>query len=174
MTTNYNADAAKGRRSILELAPLELRCMNALWELGEGSVRDIRDALAPSLPRAYTTIMTIMDRLAHKGVVERTKVGRAYLYRPNLSAQDARAHAVEQVVEHFFGGSAPALEALLTADLPATRPPVSRAVVVAAETAAASPASVGADLQIGSSSGRVAEEEAAVEPVSVRIDEVLL
>ena len=41
-------------------------------------------------PRAYTTIMTIMDRLARKGVVERRKVSRAYVYRPNLSAEQAR------------------------------------------------------------------------------------
>lgn len=110
MPADSTADVAKGRHSIFELAPLELHCMNALWALGEGSVRDIRDALAPSLPRAYTTIMTIMDRLAHKGVVARQKVGRAYLYRPNLSAEVARSRAVEQVVEHFFGGSAPALQ----------------------------------------------------------------
>src|SRR5271154_5098520 len=62
------------RRSLLDLAPLELDCMNTLWPMGEGTVRDIRDRLACRLPRAYTTIMTIMDRLARKGVVERRKV----------------------------------------------------------------------------------------------------
>jgi len=93
------------RRSLLDLAPLELDCMSALWPMGEGTVREIRERLAPLRPRAYTTIMTIMDRLARKGVVERRKVGRAYLYRPNLSAADARAHALESVVKSFFGGS---------------------------------------------------------------------
>jgi BlaI family transcriptional regulator, penicillinase repressor len=94
------------RKSLLELAPLELDCMNALWPMGEGSVREIRERLALRRPRAYTTIMTIMDRLARKGVVERRKVGRAYLYRANLSAEDARTHALGQVVENFFGGKA--------------------------------------------------------------------
>ena len=97
------------RKSILDLAPLECGCMNALWLLGEGTVRDVREALAPSLPRAYTTIMTIMDRLAHKGVVTRQKKGRAYVYRPNLSAEDARTRAVFQLVESYFGGSRQAL-----------------------------------------------------------------
>jgi len=97
------------RRSILDLAPLELDCMNMLWPLGEGTVRQIRQRLAASRPRAYTTIMTIMDRLARKGVVARRKVGRAYLYRPNLTAEEARTHAIEQVVEGFFEGSAEAL-----------------------------------------------------------------
>src|ERR1700674_4911086 len=60
------------------LTPLYLACMNTLWPMGEGTVRDIRDRLAERRPRAYTTIMTIMDRLARKGVVERHKIGRAY------------------------------------------------------------------------------------------------
>jgi predicted transcriptional regulator len=104
---------AGSRKSILELAPLECGCMSALWLLGEGTVRDIREALAPTLPRAYTTIMTIMDRLAHKGAVTRTKKGKAYLYRPNVSAEEARARAVRQLVESYFGGSRQALLAHL-------------------------------------------------------------
>jgi BlaI family penicillinase repressor len=101
------------RRSLLDLAPLELDCMNTLWPIGEGTVRDIRDRLAARRPRAYTTIMTIMDRLARKGVVERRKAGRAYVYRPRLSVEDARAQALGQVLENFFGGSKEALVAQL-------------------------------------------------------------
>src|ERR1700690_450073 len=104
---------ASPRRRVLDLAPLELDCMNTLWPIGEGTVREIRDRLAARLPRAYTTIMTIMDRLARKGVVERAKAGRAYVYRPRLSAEDARAQALAQVVENFFGGSKAALLAEL-------------------------------------------------------------
>src|ERR1700733_11935909 len=101
------------RRAVLDLAPLELDCMNTLWPMGEGTVRDIRDSLAGRLPRAYTTIMTIMDRLARKGVVERRKVNRAYVYRPNLSAEQARTQALGQVITNFFGGSKEALVAQL-------------------------------------------------------------
>ena len=100
-----NGAADSRRRSLLDLAPLELDCMNTLWPIGEGTVREIRDQLAPRLPRAYTTIMTIMDRLARKGIVERRKSGRAYIYRPTLSVEDARTHALGQIVESFFGGS---------------------------------------------------------------------
>jgi BlaI family transcriptional regulator, penicillinase repressor len=93
------------RRSVLDLAPLELDCMNTLWPLGEATVREIRDRLAERRARAYTTIMTIMDRLARKGIVERHKTGRKYVYRPKLSAEEARTHALERVLENFFGGS---------------------------------------------------------------------
>jgi BlaI family transcriptional regulator, penicillinase repressor len=100
-----DASSGPSRRSLLEIAPLELECMNLLWPMERGTVREIRDALAERRPRAYTTIMTIMDRLARKGIVVRRKSGRAYVYEPNLTAREARSHAITQVVEGFFGGS---------------------------------------------------------------------
>ncbi|PYU26305.1 MAG: transcriptional regulator [Acidobacteria bacterium] len=102
------------RRSILDLAPLELDCMNALWRLGEATVRDVHAALATTRPRAYTTIMTILDRLAQKGVVERQKAGRAWLYKAHLSADQARTRAVARLVEGFFQGSTEALASHLS------------------------------------------------------------
>jgi len=103
------------RHSLLDLAPLELECMNMLWPLGEATVREIRDRLTPRRSRAYTTIMTIMDRLARKGVVERRKAGRAYVYRARLAAKEARSQALSQILENFFGGSKEALLAQLEA-----------------------------------------------------------
>jgi predicted transcriptional regulator len=107
------AKARSSKHSLLDLAPLELDCMKTLWPVGEATVREIRERLAPRLPRAYTTIMTIMDRLARKGVVERHKTGRAYVYRAVLGAEDARAQALRQVIENFFEGSKEALLAQL-------------------------------------------------------------
>jgi predicted transcriptional regulator len=104
------------RHSILDLAPLELDCLSVLWPMGEGAVRDIHRALAATRPRAYTTVMTIMDRLEQKGIVERRKVGRAYLYRATLSAEEARLKAVERIVQGFFHGSTEALAAHLSVD----------------------------------------------------------
>ena len=109
------------RRALLDLAPLELDCMNTLWPMRQATVREIRDSLAARRPRAYTTIMTIMDRLARKGIVERRKVGRAYMYSPNLSAEEARTQALGQVIENFFGGSKEALLAQLSGDAPRAR-----------------------------------------------------
>jgi len=119
--TDLNTRISSPRRALLDLAPLELDCMNTLWPMGQGTVREIRDQLAVRRPRAYTTIMTIMDRLARKGVVERHKVGRAYMYSPNLSAEEARTQALGQVIENFFGGSKEALLAQLGGDAPRAR-----------------------------------------------------
>lgn len=126
------------RRSVLDLAPLELDCMNTLWPMGEGTVRQIRDQLAARRPRAYTTIMTIMDRLARKGVVERRKLGRAYIYRPNLSAEEARTQALGQVVENFFGGSREAMLNQLAGSSAEISPMASSSISVAAAAAGAS------------------------------------
>lgn len=113
------------RHSILDLAPLELECLSVLWPLGEGTVREIHRQLAASRPRAYTTIMTIMDRLAHKGIVTRRRVGRAYRYQANLSADEARVSAIEKIVTGFFHGSAEALAAHLATPQGAARASVS-------------------------------------------------
>jgi predicted transcriptional regulator len=82
--------------------------------MGEGTVRDIYRALLISRPRAYTTVLTIMDRLEQKGIVARHKVGRAFRYEARLSAEEARVKAVEKIVEGFFDGSPQALAAHLS------------------------------------------------------------
>ena len=124
------------RHSILDLAPLELECMSALWPMGEGTVRDIHRQLALARPRAYTTVLTIMDRLSQKGIVTRRKVGRAYRYQANLSADEARLKAVEKIVAGFFDGSPEALAAHLAARGRGTRifPPAVRTAVDAPAT----------------------------------------
>jgi predicted transcriptional regulator len=98
----------------LDLAPFELDCMNALWPLGEATVKQVQESLMARRPRAYTTIMTILDRLAQKGIVSRRKVGRAYMYRASLQVTEAQQSAVQQLVAGFFGGSREALAAHLS------------------------------------------------------------
>lgn len=100
--------------------------MNALWRLGQATVRDIHAALAATRPRAYTTIMTILDRLAQKGVVERQKSGRAWLYKAQLSADQARTHAVTRLVEGFFQGSTEALASHISTLSNSAQPGVQR------------------------------------------------
>ncbi len=95
--------------------------MSVLWAVGESSVRDIQQRLAQSRPRAYTTVLTIMDRLAQKGIASRRKLGRAFLYQAKLSAEEARLKAVEKIIDHFFDGSAEALAALLSSHHGAVR-----------------------------------------------------
>ena len=93
--------------------PLELECLKVLWTIGEGNVKDVREVMTRSRNLAYTTVMTILDRLVRKGGVERHKVGRAFVYAPLLSRDVLRRLAVKELVDGFFDGSEEALIAYL-------------------------------------------------------------
>jgi hypothetical protein len=56
-------------------------------------------------PLAYTTVLTLMDRLARKGIVEREKRGRAFLYHPLVEEDQVRQQALARLVGDFFQGS---------------------------------------------------------------------
>jgi predicted transcriptional regulator len=85
--------------------PLELACLKALWSLREGKVRAVQEVVARSRPLAYTTIMTVLDRLVRKGKLNRRKVGRAFVYAPEASRDSMRRAALRELVEGYFDGS---------------------------------------------------------------------
>lgn len=87
------------------LPDLELECMKVLWDGGELTVREVRERLRPRRTLAYTTVLTVLDRLAQKGAVSRRKMGRALLYQAAFSQAAAREAALARLVEHYFGGS---------------------------------------------------------------------
>lgn len=89
--------------------PLELECLKALWDLGHGSVRDVRQVLVGNRNLAYTTVMTVLDRLEKRGGVTRQKRGRAFIYQPKLTREVLRQFAVKDLVDSFFEGSEEAL-----------------------------------------------------------------
>jgi predicted transcriptional regulator len=85
--------------------PLELACLKALWSLQEGKVRAVQEVVARSRPLAYTTIMTVLDRLVRKGKLNRRKVGRAFVYAPEASRDSMRRAALRELIEGYFDGS---------------------------------------------------------------------
>ena len=93
--------------------PLELECLKALWILGEGNVRDVREHILPDRMLAYTTVMTVLDRLVRRGGVQRRKEGRAFIYSPVLDRESLRALAVRQLVDCYFDGSEDSLRTYL-------------------------------------------------------------
>ena len=85
--------------------PLEMLCLKALWSLGEGNVSQVRGLVAESKPLAYTTVMTVLDRLARRNIVSRQKAGRAFVYAPRISRDSIRRLALKEFVDCFFDGS---------------------------------------------------------------------
>ncbi len=91
---------------VRELPPrLELDCLKALWTLREGNVKQVRDLLAADRELAYTTVMTVLDRLARRGGVHRRKVGRLFVYVPVLTRDCVRRLAIGELLDCYFEGS---------------------------------------------------------------------
>lgn len=98
--------------------PLELECLKALWVLGEGNVRDVREVLCRDRALAYTTVMTVLDRLARRGGAERRKAGRSFVYAPVFSRECLRKMAIQELIDCFFDGSEDELRDYLSASRP--------------------------------------------------------
>lgn len=82
-----------------KLGDLEAAVMQVLWQRDDGArVRDVRDALAPERPLAYTTVMTVLDNLHTKGWVARFLEGRAYHYRARASRQEYAARLMQDAL----------------------------------------------------------------------------
>ena len=93
-------------RTVREVPPpLELACLSALWSLQEANVRAVQEIVAQSRPLAYTTIMTVLDRLVRKNKLTRRKIGRSFVYAPSQTRDTLRKAAVRELVDGYFDGS---------------------------------------------------------------------
>ena len=89
------------------LPQLEMDCLRVIWKNPGATVGDVRAAIGR--PLAYTTVMTVLDRMSSKGVVERRKDGRAYRYSPVLDVDSARQEAVSRLLVNLFENDREAL-----------------------------------------------------------------
>ena len=94
----------KGLNNIL-LTRQELQIMKVIWEMGAASVKNVYTVISETKPTAYTTILTIMSILETKGALTHTKSGRAFIYRPVLTRQQATRNHVHDIVTRFFDGN---------------------------------------------------------------------
>ena len=92
----------KGIRQVL--GDLEADIMELLWRDSPVSVRDVHERLAKKRSIAYTTVMTVMSRLAEKGLLQREQHGRAYLYVPVQSREEFCSDTIDAVMQGLLGG----------------------------------------------------------------------
>lgn len=90
----------KGLRKIL--GDLETDIMEIIWEKGEITVRQVYEKLKEKREIAYTTVMTVMSRLADKGLLVKIKVGAAFVYRATSSRQEFTQSTVKKVVNELL------------------------------------------------------------------------
>ena len=87
----------------------ELDIMAVLWERGEATVAEVRDALDD--PLAYTTVLSVLQVLEEKGHVGHRGTGRAYTYYARVEQLAAGRSALSRLKAKLFGGS---IELLMT------------------------------------------------------------
>ena len=78
--------------------------MEQLWVAPEAAwftVREVHEALAADRDIAYTTVMTVLDRLAKKDLVAQRREGRAFLYRPAASRPAMTADLMREALDEF-------------------------------------------------------------------------
>jgi predicted transcriptional regulator len=94
------------------LGVLEREVMEAVWTAGEVTVRDTQSVLPRRV--AYTTVMTTLDRLFKKGLVVRSRAGKAFVYRASRTRQEAETAILANLVDAVGSqdGAADLLDAL--------------------------------------------------------------
>src|SRR5580692_9147926 len=96
------------RSSSTQLGPLEQQMMAALWARGSSTVREMLDA--GNIKLAYTTVMTTLDRLYKKQLLNRIAEGRAFRYFPRYTQEELEKAAVGETIRQLLGsGEAAAL-----------------------------------------------------------------
>jgi predicted transcriptional regulator len=98
---------------------LQHQLMLTLWRLGEGSVDQVRAALPPRYQGAYTTVQTVLNRLAERGLLGRERQGRGFVYRPLLTEAE---HVSQAVGRTLSSASSEARQAVLAELIGGLRP----------------------------------------------------
>ena len=96
----------------LQLGPLEVDVMEAIWRFGASNVRDVVGRLERKL--AYTTVMTTLDRLFKKGLLDRQMADRAFVYLPKITREDWDRRRAGEMMAGFLVGPEESRQLLLS------------------------------------------------------------
>jgi len=93
-----------GRGSIDALGKLQKHVMETVWELGEATVSQVREKLGRQPPPAYTTVLSVMQKLEKAGWLKHRCEGRTYVYLPTRSRDEAGANTLRTFIDRVFRG----------------------------------------------------------------------
>jgi len=104
------------RSSLSKLGETELEVLNIVWDLGSANVSDVRERILENRDIAYTTVMTVMRKLADKGYLSFTEDGKSYVYSPEIPARKVRGSLLRDLITRVFQGSHQELVRTLVAE----------------------------------------------------------
>jgi predicted transcriptional regulator len=87
----------------------ELQVLKVLWERGPSTVREVRQALRPHRPIAHTTVLTLLQTMVRKGLVESDTSHHAHIYRARVPRPRVALRYARDLLDRVFDGSAPQL-----------------------------------------------------------------
>ncbi len=96
-----------------ELTPAEYAVMDALWQLEEGTVKEVLAVLCRKRALAYTTVATLLTRLREKGFVQAEERNFAYVFHPLCTRKQVTRRKLDELVHQLFGGDIAPLAAYI-------------------------------------------------------------
>lgn len=84
----------------------ELELLAALWDRGSATVRELCDQLSRERPRGYTSVLKTLQIMTDKGLVERTELGKAHVYRAAATQGETQSQLLRDLTTRLFAGSA--------------------------------------------------------------------
>ena len=97
------------RKSLTPLGETEMEVLHHVWDLGRATVADVQARILHDRNVAYTTVMTVMKKLADKGYLQFAKEGATYVYSAARSPEEVQRSLVDDLVSKVFRGSSLAL-----------------------------------------------------------------
>jgi BlaI family transcriptional regulator, penicillinase repressor len=88
---------------------LELEILKVLWESSPGSVREVQAGLEPWRPLAITSVTTVLNIMARKGYLKRSKLGGVFVYRPVVTENATAKGMIGDLIDRLYRGSAGSL-----------------------------------------------------------------
>ena len=84
---------------------LETVIMKEVWARGQASVREVYESLREQRTLAYTTVMSTMQNLTKKGLLDHRTVGRTYVYSPRVERRTVERSSARELINRLFEGS---------------------------------------------------------------------
>ena len=97
------------RKRLTPLGETEMEVLQHVWRLGNATVAQVQERILKTRKVAYTTIMTVMKKLADKGYLTYKKDGATYVYEPARSQEEVQQKLISNLVDKAFAGSSVAL-----------------------------------------------------------------